>query len=108
MRFLPEYDNVLLSHADRARVVPAERRPALGRVLGHRGSFLLDGLVAGAWTATTDVRAGTTTVEVLPVVDLGSGTNGEDAVAAEAEALAGFLAPGTTVDVVVRPPLPAT
>jgi hypothetical protein len=102
---------VLLSHADRARVVPPERRPALGRVLGHRGSFLLDGLVAGAWTATTDARTGTTTVEVLPVVDLGGGeggTGGEDAVGAEAEALAGFLAPGTAVDVVVRPPLPAT
>ena len=106
VRFLPEYDNVLLSHADRARVVPPERRGALGYVMGHRGSFLLDGFVAGAWSATTDARAGTTTVEVLPLVPLAG--DDEEAVGAAAAALAGFLAPGFRADVVVRDPLPPT
>ncbi|WP_406063626.1 winged helix DNA-binding domain-containing protein [Streptomyces sp. NBC_01077] len=48
-RFLPEFDNLLLSHADRSRVVPAEHR---GRTWtgnqAHR-VFLLDGLLAGIW-----------------------------------------------------------
>jgi len=44
-RFVPEYDNVALSHADRARIVP----PDVGRKLFTRGGVLLDGFVAGAW-----------------------------------------------------------
>ncbi|MGW4052182.1 winged helix DNA-binding domain-containing protein [Streptomyces sp. NPDC004779] len=48
-RFLPEFDNLLLSHADRRRVVPDEHR---GRTwTGNRAHrvFLLDGLLAGLW-----------------------------------------------------------
>ena len=50
VRYLPEYDNVLLSHADRTRVVPERRRPALGRTwrIGH-GSVLHDGFLCGVW-----------------------------------------------------------
>ena len=50
VRYLPEYDNVVLSHADRARVFLESRRPALGRSwrIGH-GSVLHDGFVAGVW-----------------------------------------------------------
>lgn len=49
-RFLPEYDNLLLSHADRTRVMPAGRRPPLfpGNG-GNFGTFLLDGLFSGEW-----------------------------------------------------------
>jgi hypothetical protein len=45
VRFVPEYDNVALSHADRARIVA----PGLGRALFTRGGVLVDGFVAGAW-----------------------------------------------------------
>lgn len=45
VRFVPEYDNVALSHADRARIVA----PDLGRRLFTRGGILVDGFVAGAW-----------------------------------------------------------
>jgi hypothetical protein len=45
-RFLPEYDNLLLSHDDRSRVIPDS---ALGRVTGWVGTFLLDGFLAGQW-----------------------------------------------------------
>ena len=50
VRFLPEYDNLLLSHAERSRVVLDRRREALGRSwrIGH-GSVLYDGLVCGVW-----------------------------------------------------------
>ena len=44
-RFLPEYDNALLSHADRARIVPPEQ----GKRIFTRGALLVDGFVRGAW-----------------------------------------------------------
>ena len=43
-RFLPEYDNVLLSHADRTRVIADEYRE---RVF-TKGAVLVDGFVCGA------------------------------------------------------------
>jgi hypothetical protein len=50
VRFLPEYDNLILSHDDRTRFVAKEHRsavflPAL-RVIS---TFLVDGFVAGTW-----------------------------------------------------------
>jgi hypothetical protein len=44
-RFLPEYDNALLSHADRTRIVT----PDHGRRIFTRGALLVDGFVRGAW-----------------------------------------------------------
>ncbi len=44
-RFLPEYDNALLSHADRTRIVTPEQ----GRRIFTRGALLVDGFVRGAW-----------------------------------------------------------
>ncbi|MER5452621.1 winged helix DNA-binding domain-containing protein [Streptomyces sp. NPDC002764] len=53
-RFLPEFDNLLLSHADRTRVVPPEYR---GRSwvgnMAHR-AFLVDGFLAGVWRLERD------------------------------------------------------
>ena len=49
-RFLPEYDNVLLSHADRTRFMSAEHRGRLGA--GGRavhGSLLVDGVGRATW-----------------------------------------------------------
>jgi hypothetical protein len=51
-RLLPEYDNLLLSHADRSRIIA---EGYLQRVF-TRGSFLIDGFVRGAWKI---VAAGT-------------------------------------------------
>ena len=49
-RFLPEYDNALLSHADRTRIVADGGKPPLppGRG-GARGTFLIDGFMRGTW-----------------------------------------------------------
>lgn len=50
VRFLPEYDNVLLSHDDRSRFVLAEDRAVLAPVWGiGYGSVLADGLVGAIW-----------------------------------------------------------
>jgi hypothetical protein len=49
-RFLPEFDNILLSHADRSRVIVDARRPPLfpgnGGVMG---TLLVDGLFQATW-----------------------------------------------------------
>jgi hypothetical protein len=47
-RFLPEYDNVLLGHADRSRVVPPEHLQYVASHLGQP-TVLIDGFVAGTW-----------------------------------------------------------
>jgi hypothetical protein len=51
VRFLPKWDNTLLAHADRTRVLPEELRKA---VIGKNGdvtqTFLVDGVVAGSWS----------------------------------------------------------
>ncbi|WP_329269234.1 winged helix DNA-binding domain-containing protein [Streptomyces sp. NBC_01451] len=48
-RFLPEFDNLLLSHADRTRVVPADLK---GRTWTGNQAYcvlLVDGFLAGLW-----------------------------------------------------------
>ena len=50
VRFLPEYDNLLLSHADRSRFAAPGRRELLGRVTGRiNGTVLVDGTVSAVW-----------------------------------------------------------
>jgi DNA glycosylase AlkZ-like len=50
VRFLPEYDNVLLSHKDRRRVVPEGRRVPLPPGNGAAtGTVLIDGWYAATW-----------------------------------------------------------
>lgn len=48
-RFLPEFDNLLLSHADRTRVVPADHRHRTWTGNQAHRVFLLDGFLAGIW-----------------------------------------------------------
>jgi hypothetical protein len=45
-RFLPMFDNLLLSHQDRSHVFAES---AFGRVTGWVGTFLVDGFVRGLW-----------------------------------------------------------
>jgi hypothetical protein len=50
VRFLPDYDNLMLGHADRTRLIPAGHRPKLATTnLRVMATFLVDGFVAGAW-----------------------------------------------------------
>jgi hypothetical protein len=60
-RFLPDYDNIVLSHADRSRIISDEDRRA-GRI--GSPTVLVDGIVAATWKveragdrATLTVRA---------------------------------------------------
>ncbi|MFF2133139.1 winged helix DNA-binding domain-containing protein [Streptomyces olivochromogenes] len=54
-RFLPEFDNLLLSHADRSRVVPAGLK---GRTWAGNQAYctlLVDGFLGGLWRQEGDV-----------------------------------------------------
>ncbi|MEW1777119.1 winged helix DNA-binding domain-containing protein [Streptomyces sp. NPDC086777] len=53
-RFLPEFDNLLLSHADRTRVVPPEHRGRAWRGNQAHRTLLVDGFLAGVWKLTED------------------------------------------------------
>ncbi len=49
-RLLPEYDNILLSHADRSRFAPEETRKRLAMTPGNvHGAVLSDGALVGSW-----------------------------------------------------------
>ena len=55
LRFLPEYDNILIAHKDRRRILPeAQRKKVLvsaGRVLG---AVLIDGFAGAIWKVQRD------------------------------------------------------
>lgn len=48
-RFLPEFDNLLLSHADRSRVVPAGLKGRTWQGNQAYRTLLVDGFLAGVW-----------------------------------------------------------
>lgn len=62
-RLLPEFDNVLLAHARRARILDEALRPA---VFSRNGlvaaTVLVDGFVAGVWKLQRDARTATLTI----------------------------------------------
>ena len=63
-RFLPEYDNVLLGHADRSRIIPAGRAIPLPPGNGaSMGTILLDGMYAGTWRIARASGRATLTIE---------------------------------------------
>ena len=81
-RFLPEYDNVLLSHADRSRFVSERGRSALeGWTVGW-GAVVFDGVVSGRWRLDRD--------EVVVRHVLGA-KRAVASIAAEGRRLAAFL-----------------
>jgi hypothetical protein len=50
VRFLPRYDNLVLSHADRTRVIADDHRRTVIHGAGMvEATFLVDGFVAGMW-----------------------------------------------------------
>jgi hypothetical protein len=68
-RFLPVYDNVVLSHDDRARVVRAFHPKRLGYMAGvNFGSVLIDGFVGGTWTVKRNATRATLRVAFIDKV----------------------------------------
>ncbi len=50
VRYLPEYDNLLLSHADRTRFIPADQPGFVQTNRPFKGTVLADGEVAATWS----------------------------------------------------------
>lgn len=63
VRFLYDFDNLLLSHADRTRVMDPARRTLLQPTMNLvRGAILIDGFVEAAWRAETTKKAAVLTI----------------------------------------------
>ncbi|MFE4858810.1 winged helix DNA-binding domain-containing protein [Streptomyces sp. NPDC056670] len=95
-RFLPEFDNLLLSHADRTRVVPAEYK---GRGWtgnqAHR-TLLVDGFLAGLWRIE-ERKGGTALLTVQAFGTLGK--RSRDEVAEEGVRLLADMTSAASYDV---------
>lgn len=95
-RFLPIFDNLLLSHKDRSRVTADLASWTVGvdqfdRVFAG-GSFLVDGFIAGGWRINRE--RGRATLVVLPIVPLSASDRA--AVADEGARLLEFSAADAT------------
>jgi winged helix DNA-binding protein len=91
VRFLGEYDNVLLGHADRSRIIPADfpwrEMLAPGRWVSN---FLVDGLLRGTWWIEREGKR-SATLAIRPFGELSPAEREE--VAAEAERMLEFSEP---------------
>jgi len=64
LRFLPEFDNLILSHADRTRVISDEYRRTIASRNGMvPATFLIDGFVRGTWKTERTRRKATLVIE---------------------------------------------
>ncbi len=89
-RYLPEFDNLVLAHDDRSRVIADEHRPLVTtKNLRVRATFLVDGVVAGTWTL--EVRRKVATLRLAPFGSLSQ--RAVKALTTEGEALARFAEP---------------
>jgi len=101
VRLVAEFDNLVLSHADRSRVIRPEDTRRLYTINGViPGPVLVDGFVAGMWRLARSRDAATLTIELFgPMRE-------RDALVAEAERVLTFGAPGTAHDIRFAPLVP--
>lgn len=90
-RFLPWFDNILLGHDDRSRVLPYGHR--LG-VVGGSAFVLVDGFARATWRIERSPEAAT--LHVHPLEELGDTSD----IQAEGERLLAFAAPASASRVV--------
>jgi len=98
VRFLPEYDNILLGHADRSRIATADYGSLfVSGEMRSFGSVLVDGFARARWRLRRDEKA-TVTVESAGRLSRPETT----AITDEAGRLLALLAPADAHDVQVR------
>lgn len=101
-RFLPDFDNLVLAHDDRTRVVADAHRPRLvSRNLQVAATFLVDGMVAGTWTVAR--ARGTATLALQPFATLAP--RDRRALEAEGDALLRFVEPEAKAHAVTFAPV---
>ena len=90
VRFLPGFDNAILGHADRSRIIADEHRPRVAtKNLQILPTFLVDGFVAGTWEVVFAKK--TATLTVSPFKSLARAAQRD--LSEEAEQLIRLLAP---------------
>jgi hypothetical protein len=90
VRFLADFDNVLLAHADRSRFVDGMTRQRLAYREGpYPGALLVDGRLTGAWYARQTGGRVEARVDVVRPLRAGE----EEAVRSEAERMLRFNYP---------------
>jgi hypothetical protein len=98
VRLAAEFDNLLLSHADRSRVIRAENLKRFYTINGiFPGAVLIDGFVAGMWRLARTKSTATLTVELF------GSTRERAQVAREAERMLAFCASGASHDIRFAP-----
>jgi hypothetical protein len=101
-RLVAEFDNLVLSHAERSRVISPGAASKISTVNGViPGTVLIDGFVTGMWRLERGRDAATLAIELFgppgsPAV--------RDALAAEAARVLAFGAPGMTQHIRFAPP----
>jgi hypothetical protein len=96
-RFLPAYDNLLLSHKDRTRVIPGNRPVPLPPGTGATaGTFLVDGMWQGNWQIRDQ------SLRIQPFTKLRPADR--DALLTEAAQLRAFVAPRAKHDIILEKP----
>jgi hypothetical protein len=98
VRLAAEFDNLLLAHADRTRVVSAANLKRLYTINGvFPGSVLVDGFAAGMWRLARSKGSATLAIELFgPVPD-------RDLVASQAERMLAFCAPDAAHEIRFSP-----
>ncbi|MEU8125267.1 winged helix DNA-binding domain-containing protein [Spirillospora sp. NPDC049024] len=96
-RFLPEFDSLVLAHADRRRVIADDHRPMLTtKNLRVRAVFLWDGFARGIWE--TEYKRKVATLRMRPFEALPQAA--VDGLRTEGEALLRFMEPDAKETVV--------
>jgi hypothetical protein len=91
VRFVAAFDNLILSHADRTRVIAAEHRNAIASRNGMvPATFLVDGFVSGTWKVVRD--RGEATLRIAPFEHLPK--QDRQALTEEGERLLNFVTDG--------------
>jgi hypothetical protein len=90
VRFLPGFDNAILAHADRSRIIADEYRARVTtKNLIVLPTFLVDGFVAGTWKCERTKK--TAQLTISPFARLARGARSE--LTKEAESLVRFIDP---------------
>jgi len=98
VRLAAEFDNLLLAHADRSRVVSPGDLRRFYTINGiFPGSVLIDGFVAGIWRLAAAEGTATLTIELF------GSSREHDQVAREAERMLAFCAPDGAHDIRFAP-----
>jgi hypothetical protein len=94
VRFIADYDNLLLSHADRSRFIGDVERAAFTYQQGPiPGMILVDGTAIGQWHLRHDKGSATAVLRLARTPS----SDDEAAVSSEAHAMLHFIAPDATM-----------